>query len=57
MRCTWRDGTAAARWEMWDGKVVVLCQSCLDASFDTADEDEMLEPIAWSWLPGVGMAA
>jgi hypothetical protein len=58
MRCTWApdctyppDGPAVARWECWNGNVVHLCQECLDAWFDNADDDEMLEPAAWSWLP------
>ncbi len=50
--CTWRDGDAVARWECRNGNVVVLCQRCLDAWFDGADDDELLEPAAWFWLPG-----
>ena len=46
------DGPAVARWECQNGNVVHLCQPCLDAWLDNADDDEMLEPAAWSWLPG-----
>lgn len=43
-------GPAVARWELQNGGCVRLCQVCLDAWFDNADDDEMLEPAAWSWL-------
>ena len=28
-----------------------LCEPCLESWFDTADEDETLEPAAWTRLP------
>lgn len=31
---------------------VQVCQGCLDAWFDNADDDPFLEPAAWGWLPG-----
>ena len=43
-------GPVVVRWECQNGNVVQLCQACLDAWFDNADDDEMLEPAAWSWL-------
>lgn len=30
---------------------VRVCQGCLDAWFDNADDDPFLEPVAWGWLP------
>jgi hypothetical protein len=45
-----KDGLAVARWECQNGNVVYLCQECLDAWMDNADDDETLEPAAWSWL-------
>ncbi|GGW98607.1 hypothetical protein GCM10010321_11220 [Streptomyces chartreusis] len=57
MRCIHPpDGPAVARWKCQNGNVVHLCQACLDAWFDNADDDELLEPAAWSWLPQ-GVAA
>lgn len=43
-------GPAVACWECQNGNIVQLCQTCLDAWFDNADDDQMLEPVAWSWL-------
>lgn len=31
---------------------VQVCQGCLDAWFDNADDDPDLEPATWGWLPG-----
>ena len=50
------DGPAVVRWECQNGNVVHLCQECLDAWFDNADDDELLEPAAWSWLRGEAAA-
>lgn len=44
-------GPAVARWDLQHGGSVRLCRACLDAWFDNADDDETLEPAAWSWLP------
>jgi hypothetical protein len=43
-------GPVVVRWECQNGNIVQLCQACLDAWLDNADDDEMLEPAAWSWL-------
>lgn len=51
------DGPAVARWVCLNGNVVYLCQPCLDAWFDNADEDPSLEPAEWNWLPGRQVAA
>lgn len=45
-------GPAVALWICGNGNPVRLCQSCLDAWFDNADDDPDLEPASWSWLPG-----
>lgn len=42
-------GPAFAVWRYPNGCSVRLCQVCLDAWFDGADEDPDLEPEAW-WL-------
>lgn len=55
--CAWGDGSAVAWWRAApSGNLVVLCQRCLDAWFDLANDDG-LEPAAWSWLPGLEVAA
>ncbi|MEV4784009.1 hypothetical protein AB0K53_00895 [Streptomyces tuirus] len=43
-------GPAVARWQVQNGYWFLLCQSCLDAWFDNADDDDDLEPAAWSWI-------
>lgn len=47
-----RSARAVARWATGNGNVVYLCKTCLDHWFDNADDDDSLEPAAWSWLPG-----
>jgi hypothetical protein len=44
------DGPAVARWDCRNGNVVHLCQTCLDAWLDNADDEPDLEPAGWSWL-------
>ena len=43
---------AVARWDTQIGNVSYLCRACLDCWFDNADDDDSLEPAAWSWLSG-----
>jgi hypothetical protein len=43
-------GPVVARWSHRNGNISRLCQSCLDAWFDNADDDGDLEPIAWAWI-------
>ncbi|MEU4133630.1 hypothetical protein [Streptomyces wuyuanensis] len=45
-----RHAVAVASWQHWHGGSTPLCQSCLNAWFDNADDDESLEPKAWHWL-------
>lgn len=45
---------AVARWTCPSSNVEYLCRSCLNFWLDNADDDEDLEPIAWSWLGGCG---
>lgn len=42
---------AVARWTHSNGNMSLLCLDCLNCWFDNADDDEELEPAAWSWLP------
>jgi hypothetical protein len=42
---------AAVAWICITSQVRV-CQACLDAWFDSADDDPDLEPAAWGWLYG-----
>lgn len=44
---------AVARWEHPHGHASRLCLECLNGWFDNADDDPDLEPVAWSWLPGM----
>lgn len=41
---------AVAFWNCVNGNRVILCQGCLDAWFDNADDDPFLEPASWGWL-------
>jgi hypothetical protein len=41
---------AVAFWNCVNGNRLVLCQTCLDAWFDNADDDPFLEPAGWGWL-------
>ena len=43
-------GPAVARWKVQNGYWFPLCQKCLDAWFDNADDDPDLEPAAWTWI-------
>lgn len=43
-------GPVVARWKTQTGYWFPLCQGCLDAWFDNADDDPDLEPVAWRWL-------
>lgn len=43
-------GPAVARVTHHHRGTTQLCQPCLDSWFDTADEDESLEPLAWEPL-------
>ena len=45
-------GPTVARWSHRNGNISRLCQSCLDAWFDNADDDDELEPVAWTWQIG-----
>jgi hypothetical protein len=45
-----RTRPAVARWTHWHGYTTLLCQDCLDAWLDNADDDETLEPKGWRWL-------
>jgi hypothetical protein len=45
-----RTRPAVARWTHWHGYTTLLCQGCLDAWLDNADDDETLEPKSWRWL-------
>lgn len=47
-----RSSRAVARWASRNGNVSYLCRECLDRWFDNADDDDSLEPAAWSWLSG-----
>lgn len=49
-------GPAVARWDAKNGSVTYLCHPCLDHWLDNADDDDDLEPVAWSWI-GERMAA
>jgi hypothetical protein len=46
-------GPVVARWKTQTGYWFPLCQTCLDHWFDNADDDDDLEPAAWTWLTGV----
>lgn len=49
--CRGRNRTAAvAFWNCVNGNRLALCQTCLDAWFDNADDDPFLEPESWGWL-------
>lgn len=43
-------GPIVARWRTRTGYSFPLCQACLDTWFDSADDDESLEPASWSWI-------
>lgn len=43
-------GPAVALWVAPNTYSFRLCQACLDAWFDNADDDPDLEPLAWEWL-------
>jgi hypothetical protein len=43
-------GPAVARITHHHGGTTGLCQPCLDDWFDSADENEDLEPTAWRWV-------
>lgn len=43
-------GPVVARWIHSNSNVSHLCQGCLDAWLDNADDDPELEPTTWQWL-------
>jgi len=45
-------GPVVACWKTQTGYWFRLCQPCLDAWFDNADDDPDLEPAAWEWMTG-----
>lgn len=47
-------GPVVARWSHRNGNISRLCQNCLNAWLDNADNDDDLEPVAWRWI---GVAA
>ena len=59
MTCTGRltsCGPVVARWTCGNGNVILLCQRCLNAWFDNADDDPDLEPAEWRWVAAARLA-